>query len=82
MKADKYLSMRQAAALLGMSYTAFRSSYRRGFFPFRLVRYSAYRNKFRRVDIEAYAAALEPEKIVTLPAGEVLTDARPEASNG
>ena len=77
---SKYVSMREAARMLDVSYSAFRASFLRGFFPFELVRVTAYRNKFRRDDIEAYAAALEPEKIVTLPAGEVLTDARSEAS--
>lgn len=80
MKAEKYVSMREAARMLDISYSAFRQSFLRGHFPFKYVQVTAFRNKFRRSDVEEYARSLEPEQIVSLPKGEVLTDARSEAS--
>ena len=74
---SKYVSMREAARMLDISYSAFRASFLRGHFPFKLVRVTAYRNKFRRVDVEKYARSLEPEKIVTLPEGAMRVGSHP-----
>lgn len=74
----KYLSMRQTAALLGISYTAFRQSFMRGHFPFKLVKVTAFRYKLRRDEVEQYILSLEPEKLVTLKEGESVAAVRAE----
>ena len=74
---SQFISMREAARLCGVSISAFRSSFLRGFYPFRLYRVSAYRNKFRRDDVMAFVEAQE-ERIVELPEGERITAARVE----
>lgn len=76
---SKFLSMSGAARLLGVPYASFRKHFLEGFYPFSWYRVSPYRMGFKRSDIEAYAAAIEPEPLVRLDEGVTLKDARPEA---
>ena len=75
---SKYVSMRQAAALLSIPYATFRKNFLAGFYPFTWYRVTPYRMKFKRADIEAYVAAMEPEQLCTLHQGESLAAARVE----
>ena len=76
-ESPKFISMRKAAEMCGLSFPAFRASFKAGFFPFSLYRVSQFRNGFKYEDVLAFVAAQE-ERIVDLNAGESITAARVE----
>ena len=71
---SKYVSMTEAARMCDVSLHAFRASFNAGFFPFPMYRVTAFRNKFKREDVEAFLEAQE-QRLVHLSAGEKITAA-------
>lgn len=76
-KKSQFVSQRQAAAMCGMTIQTFQRSYAAHFFPFRMYALSAFRNGFKRADVEAFVEAQE-QRVVDLPAGESITAVRVE----
>lgn len=76
-KKAQFISQRKAAAMCGMSIQAFQRSFAAHFFPFKMYQISAFRNGFKREDVEAFVEAQE-QRVVDLPAGESITAVRVE----